>query len=92
MAHTIKCSHRRTLRRCRSQARARHRGMQSESNPQPNPTMSSFYLIHKATGRYFDGVNFSAATLAEARAFSDAPDIRAVRLIWGGLVSVVEIA
>ncbi len=54
--------------------------------------MSSYYLIHKLTGRYFDGVNFSAATLAEARAFGDAPDIRAVRLIWGGAVSVVEIA
>ena len=68
------------------------RQMQSESNPQHVPTMSSYYLIHKLTGRYFDGVNFSAATIAEARAFSDAPDIRAVRLIWGGAVSVVEIA
>ena len=54
--------------------------------------MASYYLIHKSTGFYFDGVNFSAETLAKARAFSDAPDIRAVRLIWGGLVSVVEIA
>lgn len=66
--------------------------MQSESNPQPNPKMASYYLIHKSTGFYFDGVNFSAETLAKARAFSDAPDIRAVRFIWGGLVSVVEIA
>lgn len=93
MAPTIKCSHRRPSRPVPVTSPGPPvGGVQSESNPQPNPKMSSFYLIHKATGRYFDGINFSAATLAEARAFSDAPDIRAVRLIWGGLVSVVEIA